>query len=376
MLEIVLILLFLFLLLHYIYFLSSIYTGLNKLKAVEEKVIDEFISVIIPFRNETDNIYNSLKSMQSLTYPKDKFEVIYVNDGSTDDSLTKLRQEIKSENIKVIEIPTVKSFQAHKKRAVKHGIENSKGEIIVTTDADCIHKENWLQSLVCCLDQDTGFVSGPVDFIIDEKLFTKLQRLEFAGLILSGAGLIGNNTPAICNGANLAYRKYAYEQVNGFEDNLNLSSGDDELLMQKIFSDTNNKIKFCTNKDSMSFTKSNQTLSQFFQQRQRWASKGLFYKNKMLVIKLFFIFLFYCGIIAQFILGFFSSIYFLMLVISLTAKLSIEYLILKKGSILLYNKEILKPFLLAEIFHVPYIIISGIAGAIGNYKWKDRKVKR
>jgi cellulose synthase/poly-beta-1,6-N-acetylglucosamine synthase-like glycosyltransferase len=299
-----------------------------------------------------------------------------VNDGSTDDSLTKLKQAIKSENLKVIETPTEKSFQAHKKRAVNYGIENSKGEIIVTTDTDCIHKENWLQNMVCYFDEETGFVSGPVDFINDNKLFTKLQKLEFAGLILSGAGLIGNNTPAICNGANLAYRRNVYEQVNGFLDNLNLSSGDDEILMQKIFSDTNYKIKFCINKDAMSLTKSNQTLTQFFQQRQRWASKGLFYKNKILVAKLFFIFLFYLGIITQFVFGFFSNIYFLTLVISFTIKLLIEYFILKKGTKILYNKEILKPFLLAEIFHIPYIIISGIAGALGNYKWKDRKVKR
>ena len=376
MLETVLILLFLILLLYYIYFLSTIYNGLNKLKAVEEKVIDEFISIIIPFRNESENIHQSLESLQSLTYPKDKFEVIYVDDSSTDDSLSKLKQAIKSENIKVIETPATKVIRAHKKRAVKFGIENSIGDIIVTTDADCVHKENWLQNLVCYFDKDTGFVSGPVDFISDEKLFTKLQKLEFAGLILSGAGLIGNETPAICNGANLAYRKNVYKQVNGFEDNLNLSSGDDEILMQKLFSDAKYKVKFCINKDAVSLTKSNQTLSQFFQQRQRWASKGLFYKNKNLVAKLLFIFLFYCGIISQLVLGFYSNIYFLTLVISLTGKFVIEYFILKKGTKALYTNEILKHFLLAEIFHIPYIIISGVAGAFGNYKWKNRKVKR
>ncbi len=376
MLETVPAILFLILLFYYIYFLSTIYIGLNKLKPVEEKEIDEFVSIIIPFRNESENILRSLASIEQLNYPKNKYEVIYVNDGSTDDSLSKLKQAIKFENIKIIETPITKELKAHKKRAVKFGIENSKGDIIVTTDADCFHKENWLQSLLCYFDEYTGFVSGPVDFIDEKKLFARLQRLEFAGLILSGAGLIGNKTPAICNGANLAYRKNVYEQVNGFEDNFNLSSGDDELLMQKIFSDTNYKVKFCLNKNAAAFTKSNQTISQFFQQRRRWASKGLFYKNKLLVLKLSLIFLFYFGIIAQFILGFYSNIYFLTLVISLTSKLSIEYLILKKGTKALFTKEILKPFMLAEIFHIPYIIVSSIAGLFGNYKWKDRKVKR
>ena len=377
MLEIFLISFFSILLFYYVVFLFSILNGLNKLKLVEEKVIDEFASIIIPFRNESENILYSLKSIEQLTYPKNKYEVIYVNDDSTDDSLSKLKSAIKSDNIKVIAISGSESSQAHKKRAVKFGIENSKGDIIVTTDADCIHNPNWLQSLLSYFDENTGLVSGPVDFIADEKIFTKLQRLEFAGLILSGAGLIGNETPAICNGANLAYRIKAYEKVKGFEDNLNLSSGEDEILMQKIFNETDYQVKFCLNKSAFALTKANKTLLEFFQQRKRWASKGLFYKNKFLVFKLIAIFLFYCGIITQLFLGlFYDKIFVFTFTISFILKLIFEYKILKKGAISLYSKEILKPFFIAEILHIPYIIFSSIAGLFGNYKWKERKVSR
>ena len=377
MIEIILLILFLLLLFYYIYFLTTISDGLNKLIVVEDRVIDEFISIIIPFRNESENILSSLKSIEGLTYPKEKFEVIYVNDNSTDDSVFKLEQAIKLENIKVLKRVDAKTNQAHKKRAVKFGIENSKGDIIVTTDADCTHKPDWLQNLLCYFDDDTGFVSGPVDFIDDKKIFTRLQRLEFAGLILSGAGLIGNKSPVICNGANLAYRENVYTKVNGFEDNLNLSSGDDEILMQKIFYETNFQIKFSLNKDAISYTNPSKTFSEFFQQRRRWASKGLFYKNKIIVAKLIFIFLFYCSLLIQLLLGIiFSKIFLITFIISYLAKILIEFIILKKGTKLLYSDEILKPFFLAEIFHIPYIIFSALFGLLGNYKWKNRKVKR
>ena len=91
MIEIILILLFLFLLLNYIYFLSNINKGLKRFQFdIQAKIPDEYISVIIPFRNESDNILISLTSLASQNYPQEKFQVIYVNDSSTDDSYEKI----------------------------------------------------------------------------------------------------------------------------------------------------------------------------------------------------------------------------------------------------------------------------------------------
>ncbi len=377
MLEIIILILSTILLIHYSIFLFSIYSGLNNLKSNEARDIDEFISIIIPFRNEAENILNSLKSIEAQSYPQNKFEVIYVNDNSTDNSEEILKSAITKKNIKSVKTVSGNLLSGQKKNAIKYGIGLSKGDIIVTTDADCIHQNNWLKSLLSYFETDTGFVSGPVDFIDDGKLFSKLQRLEFAGLIITGAGLIGNETPAICNAANLTYRKKAYHQVNGFEDNLNLSSGDDEILMQKIHSDTNYKIKVCLNKNAMVSTNPNKIFSQFFEQRKRWASKGLFYKNKILILKLILIFFFYLGIIVQLFLGLItSSIFLIGFIISFSIKLVLEYLILQKGIKLLYTREILKPFLLAELLHIPYIIISSVSGLFGNYNWKGRNIKR
>ncbi len=369
---------FTLLLVFYIYFLSGIYIGLGKHSSVvHPNVLNEFVSVLIPFRNESENILKSLASIENQTYPKYKFEVIYINDSSIDDSLLKLAEFKKSPNIKVISLPQNFLPNAHKKRAVRFGIENCKGEIIVTTDADCIHKNEWLGTLLSKYDNETGFISGPVEFASGDSLFNKIQKIEFAGLILSGAGLIGINRPAICNAANASYRKEAYKSVDGFDDNLNLSSGDDEILMQKIWRKGKYKIKFCMNRDAVVTSLPNKSLEDFYHQRKRWASKGLFYTNKLLILKLVLIFLFYFSLLIQLILGIFlSSIFLLTFIITFLIKIIMEYAILKKGVDLLFDKTLLKPFLIAEILHIPYIIIFSIAGMFGNYQWKERKIKR
>jgi cellulose synthase/poly-beta-1,6-N-acetylglucosamine synthase-like glycosyltransferase len=376
--EIFLPVIIIILLLHYTAFLSGILLGLKKLKPpVPKDISSEYISIIIPFRNESDNILKSLKSIESLDYHKDNFEVIYINDSSDDDSLVKLTNVSKTDNIKVISVPEGFLLNAHKKRAVRFGIENSKGSIIFTTDADCIHQPDWLKNMMNCFNEVTGFVSGPVEFYGGKNIWENVQKAEFAGLVLAGAGLIGKNRPIICNAANIAYRKSAYEAVNGFNDNLNLSSGDDEFLMQKIWKETNYKISFCLSRDAVVKTNANKSVEQFYHQRKRWASKGLFYADKLLVVKLILIFLFYLSLaVMPFLAAIISIKYLWIFLVCILTKLFLEYKILNIGSRILFSKQILRNFFLAELLQVPYIIIAGLSGVFGNFTWKERKVKR
>jgi poly-beta-1,6-N-acetyl-D-glucosamine synthase len=301
MIEIFALTCFFLLLFFYIYFLAGIFIGLKRHSLeIQPDEIDEYVSVLIPFRNESQNILKGLASIENQNYPKDKYEVIYINDSSTDDSLKKICEAKKSFNVNVVSLPENFLPNAHKKRAVRFGIEKCKGEIIVTTDADCIHKKEWLETLLGSYDKETGFISGPVEFAAGESIFEKIQRIEFAGLILSGAGLIGINKPAICNAANASYRKETFYSVKGFDDNLNISSGDDEILMQKIWKEGEYKVKFCMNRKAVVTSSSNKTFNDFYHQRKRWASKSLFYKNKFLKLKLIFIFLFYLSLLPSF----------------------------------------------------------------------------
>ncbi|MCU0364377.1 MAG: glycosyltransferase [Ignavibacteriaceae bacterium] len=377
-LNLFLLLFFSLVLAHYLIFLHRIFRGLGNLQlGNNQNIPHEFISVIIPFRNESENILKSLKSIESQLYPIEKYEVIYVNDSSEDNSLELLKSKIRKPNIQVISVPADFSVNAHKKRAVRYGIENAKGNIIVTTDADCVHDEEWLITIIQTFDSVTGFVSGPVEFVTDKTLFSNFQKLEFAGLVLSGAGLIGSGHPTICNAANIAYRKKVFDEVGGFRYQMNLSSGDDELLMQKISRDTDFKVKFCIDRRAIVETSANKSIGDFYQQRKRWASKGLFYSDKSLVLKLILIYVFYLGLIAQLILGYFlDEIFLFSFLISLLLKIIFEFRILYRGKRILLNDLNMNFLLVAEIFQIPYIIVTGLVGAFGNYLWKSRRIKR
>ncbi len=377
-LQLMLLIIFSILLINYFFFLVKVLFGLKKLVLPDTKNIpSEYISVIIPFRNEEENILRNLNSIEAQDYPKDKFEVIYVNDSSEDNSLQILFENISASNIKVLSVPKGFSPSAHKKRAIRFGIENSQGEIIVTTDADCIYNTMWLKSLLLNFDDRTGFVSGPVVFMHERNIVSQIQELEFAGLVLTGAGLIGSGSPTICNAANIAYRKKVFEEVGGFRDQMNLSSGDDELLMQKIAKDTNHKVKFSVEKKSIVSTIANKSVIDFYQQRKRWASKGLFYRDRTLVVKLILIYLFFLGLTAQLVLAIFANwIFIFSFALSIFIKIILEFKILSEGIKKMFSGLSLKYFLISEILHIPYITIAGLAGSFGNYSWKARIIKR
>lgn len=378
MIEIILLFIFAFLFINYILFLLEILSGLKNVSTgKEEKIPEEFVSVIIPFRNESENILKSLKSLSEQDYPIEKYEVIYVNDSSTDDSLYKIMAAEKPSNFNVISLSDFSSEKAFKKKAVSFGIENARGSIIVTTDADCMHNRSWLSELLSNFDNQTGFISGPVGFEPGENVFSKIQALEFAGLVLSGAGLIGKGKPTICNGANLAFRKSVFKKLKGYSDQMHLSSGEDELLMQKISVETDYNVKFCWRKEAVVFTQPNKSINDFFQQRKRWASKGLFYKNNVLIFRLILIYLFYLGIIAQIFLSIFlSKLILVNFIVCLIFKFFLEYKIISAGRDFLFNRGLMKYFFVSEIFQIIYLIIAGVSGTFGSFKWKERIIKR
>lgn len=376
--EIVLLIFLSGLLINYLVFLSILYAGLKRLPKKQEKIIQsEFVSVIIPFRNESQNILASLESIAAQDYPVDKFEVIFVNDVSNDDSYEKLMRADKPDNFKVLSISDHSLGRAYKKQAVSFGIENAKGEIIVTTDADCQHDKSWLSSLLSQFDNKTGFVSGPVRFVPENNLFSKVQALEFASLVISGAGLIGIKKPTICNGANLAFRKSLFKSLHGYSDQMHLSSGEDELLMQKISRETDYSVKFIWEKNAVVTTNPNKNLHDFIQQRKRWASKSLFYKDNLLIAKLAMIYLFFVSLIVQLVLAvFLSKIFIFSFIIFLLLKFVFEYKVISIGSDFLFPRKLLKYFFVTEVFQIIYIIIAGVQGVFGNFNWKGRELTR
>ncbi len=363
----------------YFLFLILVYAGIINLRSAKIKAANKHklkLTVVIPFRNEAENLPDLLRDLSKQTYPKDLFEVILVDDNSTDNSVELIKKNITLENYLILKNDS-NLKRAFKKNAMLKGIENSHGEIIISTDADCRLPATWLESLVKYFDENTALVSGPVKFDSDNTMFGKMQSLEFAGLVLVGAGLIGINKPIIANAANLAFRKSVFFEVGGYEDNLHLTSGDDEILMQKIAVATNYKIKYAWDKNALVSSKGNSDLSEFFRQRRRWASKSLFYFNKGITLFLFLVFLFYLLIItlpALFLLGVKEAGEIFLFLFS--TKVLIEYFLVMQGENFFFEKGLRRYFFLTEIFQIPYIVLAAVLGVFGNYEWKKRKIKR
>ncbi len=363
----------------YFIFLIFVYGGLINLRSKKLKILGEElhkITVIIPFRNEAKNLPNLIEDLAKQSYPKNFFEVIFVNDNSTDNSVEIIKKNKIFTNYLLLNNNS-NLTRAFKKNAIKLGINNSGGEIIVSTDADCKLSPKWLETLQSYFDDNTAMVSGPVRFNTGKSLFEKMQSLEFAGLVITGAGLIGASNPIIANAANLAFRKSVFFEVGGYDDNLHLSSGDDEILMQKIAAKTKYKIKFAWSKDALVTTAGNSALSGFLQQRRRWASKSLFYFNKFITLFLLGVFLFYLTLLVlpfMFLFGVHRTGEVFLFIFS--TKVLLEYFLVMQGEGFLFEKGLRKYFFLTELFQIPYIVIASLLGVFGNYEWKNRKVKR
>lgn len=372
-----LLVIFLLLLLSYINFTLSIYWGIRRKEEPDENKNYEFISIIIPFRNEEEVILRNLQSLKNLKYPEEFYEVIYVNDSSDDNSVKILEQEGLPENFSIISMNEGEIKTGHKKQAIELGIKHAKGEIITASDADCTYSPLWLNIINNMFDEQTGFVAGPVDFENDGKCWDGIQQLEHASLIITGGGLMSIKNPIICSGANLAFRVKAFNEVNGYSGYKEYSSGDDSFLMTKIFYDSNYKIKFCFDNDAMVKTRANRNVAEFFRQRKRWVGKAFFYKRKKILFRLTLLLLFFIALVLQLFLGIFVNIVYLYsFLISFFAKVLFDVLVMNEGLKHIYEKRMLKYFLVAEIFHVPYSLVSVVMGAFGKKKWKGREVAR
>ncbi|MGZ4049206.1 MAG: glycosyltransferase, partial [Bacteroidia bacterium] len=194
-----------------------------------------FVSIVIAARNEEKNIINCLDSIIKQSYNANKFEIIIIDDASAD--LTNKLVSDYSErhpNIKLISLRE-DGKNVGKKFAIRKGIEKAKGELIVTTDADCSMGENWLRSVVSFYSgTNAKMIVSPVCFQNEKSIFEKMQSLEFIALIACGGSSLYYNKAIMCNGANLAYPKEVFMEMNGFDDIDEKASGDDVLLMYKI----------------------------------------------------------------------------------------------------------------------------------------------
>lgn len=235
-----------------------------------------FVSVIVPARNEESNIFNCIHSIARCNYPKELIEIIAINDRSTDKTgeiLDTLRDKIK--NLKVIHIikENKTSNLKGKVAALNVGIENSSGEIILMTDADCTVPPNWITAMVSHYqNQNVGFISSFTN-VVGTRVFDKLQAIEWIYTHTMAMGGVGLNQPLGCYGNNISVRRKSFEKIGGYKK-IKFSVTEDLALQQAIHAH-GNKIHYIISNDTLIDTMPCQTFLEYLRQHHRWSRGGL-----------------------------------------------------------------------------------------------------
>jgi hypothetical protein len=250
----------------------------------------------------------------------------------------------------------------------------SKGEIILCTDADCAVPKKWIESMVGRFDPSVAFVAGPVLERPSSSILSGLEAVEYLSLTTTAAGLIGYGKPIICSGASIAYRKSAFTSVNGFGDDS--SSCDDETLMQRMVLRNAGKVVFNSDPLAVVLTETPPTFFEFWRQRTRWASKKGRYEDGSILRRLLLLYAFFLVLFATATISLVEPGLRLPAIAVLLVKGLAEYFVLSQGARLFRQDLPFGQFLIAELFHVPYITVAGLIGQFSSLRWKDRNLDR
>jgi biofilm PGA synthesis N-glycosyltransferase PgaC len=327
-----------------------------------------FISVIIALRNESAQMKDLAENLSLLDYPADKFEIIFVDDHSEDESLVLLKQ-YSFPNSRHLNLPP-DSFG--KKAALKVGVEKAKGEICLFTDADCRMSKNWLKEYNSFyqIKGKPDLIIGLVDIFPAKSFIQKIFRIDFLSLILSSAGAAAIKHPVMCNGANLAVKRNEYLKLNSLQPEL--ASGDDVFLLHRM-KHLQKNIEVLNSNDSLALTPAPANFKEFLKQRARWGSKAPHYNDfdtiQLSLVVLFTNLLLLGGLIA----GIVSSSMELA-VIGFLIKFSADTFLFLSGNRFFRLGANLLLIPLLEFFYPIYILIMAILIIKKPFDWKGRKL--
>ena len=329
------------------------------------------VSIVVAVRNELDNIKAVIGDLSGMAFPSERFEVIIVNDHSTDRTAEMARQLIEGiPNSRLLELPIGREG---KKAALQLGIEHARFGIIATTDADCALSKNWLRCVSSYFESyETKMLVGAVKLVGDRTFFSRLQDVEFLSLVGSTASSVGLGHPIMCNGANLAFRKEVFTEVGGYYDNLVIASGDDEFLMRKIFNRYPKGIRFLNYYEAVVSTQMQKTVHDFLHQRLRWAGKWK--HNTDLVTQFIAVFI----LIAQ--LSFLALLFKNILAPAATigfviAKVFMEGVFIFWIGRFLHRRFDVLAFVTLQLIYPIYVAGVGLFSIFSAYAWKSRNYK-
>jgi len=353
----------------YVGILILLLIGLQKIAArgVYQGDKIHFVTVVVAFRDELENLPTLLDCLGRQNYSS--FEVILVDDHSSDDGFELASEWCREHSrFKVMRQPGT-----GKKAAITEGVRAAKGEIILTTDADCSFSENWISEVNKPFgDPRIKLVFGPVHLRSGDTFFGRIQQMEFASVIGTGMAAYGLGHALYCNGANMAYRKEAFLEVEGFAGSDHIASGDDQFVLKKIRDRFPSSVFLLNSDDALVSAAPQPTFSSFVQQRLRWAGKwrsGLSVAGKVAAVSIVAI---QCFVLMAWWMILEGSVY-PSVVLLLGVKMLLEYILISSVPTRSNKRASAGTFFILQFFYPPYVVLIGILSNFVGFVWKGRR---
>jgi len=324
----------------------------RKQSLIESTAKATFISVVAACKNEENNIISLLDSLSKQNYPAGNFEVIIVDDNSSDKTVNIVERFIIQSPVN---IKLIGNCSSGKKSAILNGVKESAGELIIVTDADCIVSPDWISSYErLYLKESPDMIAGRVICDNEDDFLSVFGKYEFAALqgVTEAMTIAGN--PVMCSGANMAFRR---EQYMSHTDKLmmEIGSGDDVFLLHAI---KNAGGKICWNgaTDAAVRTSGSTTMGGMLRQRARWASKATHYTDAATIMASVIVFAANAALLYLYAGSFFSASLLYLLPFAFVIKAIPDGIIIRQT--LIKEKERFSPllFIIMDIFYPVYFI--------------------
>ena len=357
----------------YVLFLLIFNIGLVRIKKTSKDYSDKGVTVVIPARNEEDNINECLSCLVNQNYDFTKLEILVIDDRSEDRTGEII--DSFSENydfIKKIRISNLEADVSPKKNAVNAAVKNSKYDVILLTDADCRPPVNWVRAMISFYENKTGVVLGysPVIYMGKNKILKKFLYMDSLSLAVISAGSNNAGLPVTCTGRNFSYKKEVFEEVGGYGDLIKVRSGDDDLLLHRIKRNTDWEIAYSASENTINPSHVSMDFKTFVQQRIRHASKQVYYPFYLtfysVIVYLFNLFVVLFPAACLFKPELFQF-YFMVLILKLIS----EFMFLNFGCKKLEAKMDIPDFIVSFVLHPLYVVVLGFLGLFSKYSWKE-----
>ena len=234
------------------------------------------VSVVIPAHNEEGKLEATLESLSQQHY-EGELEFIIVNDRSSDATPAIIQAFVQRDpRFKRIDVLEPSKRLAPKVNAVNTGISQARGDIILTSDADCRYTTRWVAGMVSHFAPDVAMVVGYVESTSPGDGANWVERFEstdWLSLMLTSRSLTHFGWKFASSANNQGYRRSAFDAIGGFGASGRAPSGDEDLLTQRMGRLKDQRIVFASTPDTRVLTQPMSSLGALLNQRRRWVSR-------------------------------------------------------------------------------------------------------